>query len=105
MDYKSKNDNGWTFFRVLGRSNAFSHMEQEWILLRHRAADLSGEGGFSFCGGDGGLKGGIAMAGGTICSSRVAMDGYMSLICGGPVACGTWELEKLLLGDANSGDH
>jgi len=29
-----------TFFRVLGRSNAFSHMEQEWILLRCRPGGL-----------------------------------------------------------------
>jgi len=35
----------------------------------------------SFCGGDGGLIGTIAIAGEAVCSSRVAMeDEYMGLI-------------------------
>ncbi len=62
----------------------------------------------SFCGGDGGLKGGIAIAGGVEWSWRVAMeeDEYMSLICGGPVTWDTWESARgSLVGADNSGDH
>lgn len=97
-----------TFLRVLGRSKAFSHMEQEWILLRCRPGGLGGRERISFCGGDGGLIGGIAIAGEAVCSSRVAMeeDEYMSLICGGPDIWGTWEMATVsLVGDANGGGH
>jgi hypothetical protein len=62
----------------------------------------------SFCGGDGGLIGGIAIAGEAVCSSRVAMeeDEYMSLIWGGPDSWGTWEWATVsLVGDAKGEDH
>lgn len=62
--------------------------------------------GISFCGGDGGLRGGIAIAGEAGWSWRVAMeDEYMSLICGGPVTWGTWELATVSLAGANDGGH
>lgn len=101
------NDSGCTFFRVLGRSNAFSHMEQEWTRLRYRPGGLLLGEGISFCGGDGGLIGGIAIAGGMDWSWRVAMeDEYMSLICGGPVTWDTWEsARESLVGASNSGCH
>ena len=59
-----ESDSGCTFFRVLGRSNAFSHMVQEWTRLRYQPGSLLEGEWISFCGGDGGLIGGIAIAGG-----------------------------------------
>ena len=66
-----------------------------------------GRDSISFCGGDGGLIGGIAIAGEAGWSWRVAMeDEYMSLICGGPVTWGTWELTReSLVGDGKGGGH
>ena len=83
-------------------------MEQAWILFRCRPGGLGGRGGISFCGGDGGLIGGMAIVGEAGSPSRVAMEGdeYMSLICGGPESWGTWEMATAsLVGDANGGGH
>jgi len=69
---------------------------------------LAERGGISFCGGDGGLIGGMAIAGEAVSSSRVAReeDEYMSLICGGPDSWDTWELATVsLVGVANGGGH
>ena len=69
-----EDDSGCTFFQSAWTVERFLHLEQEWTRLRYRPGGLLLGEGISFCGGDGGLIGGIAIAGGLDWSWRVAME-------------------------------